>query len=369
MRTLLNLSITQQYTWTDRAVYLATTQKWYKQNTLASGLVIILCRCIYIFVRTYNQAMSSKLIKRILPFIVSVVLIIILINYAPWGEIGKILANLQAKTIILLILLSLVYYLLKIVRFWYLLRAMGIYKPLTLVAMSYISAQPVSLLPAGEAYRSHALKKYADVPIADSIGQFTLQGILEGGAMGIIMVIAALTLGKLRIVAILVLAFIIFSGYAIKQGYLVPVGKSLNKLPFVNIATHNIESFSKQNRAVLTWRWLPSLFGISLIIELTGATIAYASVAGIGGHVNVFQAALLYIIPVIVGFISFLPGGFGLSEQSAIGVLYLSNITLARAVAATLIMRITIVALGVIYGLMALIVGQFYLKQKDLSAD
>jgi uncharacterized protein (TIRG00374 family) len=308
--------------------------------------------------------MTGKLLKKILPFIISLALIIILINYAPWREIGKILANLNAKTIFLLIGLSLVYYSLKIVRFWYLLRAMNIFKPLRLVAVSYISAQPVSLLPAGEAYRSSALKKYADVPIADSIGQFTLQGILEGGAMGVLMVIAALTLGTLRILAVIVLAFIVLSAYAIKRGYLVQAGKALNKLPFVNIATKNIESFSKHNRAVLTWRWLPPLFGMSLIIELSGTAIAYASVTGIGGHVNIFQAALLYIVPVIVGFVSFLPGGFGLSEQSAIGVLYLSNITLARAVAATLIMRITIVVFGVIYGLIALGAGKFYLAQK-----
>src|SRR5438270_580202 len=83
--------------------------------------------------------------------------------------------------------------------------------------------------------------------------------------------------------------------------------------------------------------------------------------------VNTRAAAFLYIIPVIVGFLSFLPGGVGLSEQSAVGVLLLSDATVAVAVAATLVMRIAIVALGFLYGLLAGFVAETHLKQPSFA--
>ena len=300
--------------------------------------------------------------RRYLPFLISVILIFVLVGYAPWDKVGHILSDFDLGTILILLGLSLVYYFLKTLRFWLLLQAMGVKASPRLVALSYISAQPVSLLPAGEIYRSHALKKYAGVPFEKSIGQFTTQGVLEGAAMAFLMVISALALGTLRLAAIALALIVLFIALGINRGYITDVGKWLNRLPFVELTEAKIENFSRRNQAVLTRQWLPVLFGLSVLIELTGAAIAYASVAGIGGHINVFQAVLVYAIPIIVGFISLLPGGFGISEQSAVGVLLLSNITVATAVAATLIMRVTIVGLGVLYGLIALVIGVYHQK-------
>jgi len=297
----------------------------------------------------------KRYVRRYLPFVVSVILIIVLVSYAPWSQVSHILADFDLGTILLLVGLSLIYYGLKTIRFWYLLQAMNIQKPFKLVALSYMSAQPVSLLPGGEIYRSHALRRYTGVPIETSLPQFTMQGILEGGAMTSLMVISALALGTLRLVAISLAVFVLVVTIAISRGYISNVTRIANRLPFVNLTERSIQKFSKRHEAVLTWNWLPFLFGISLLIELSGTAIAYAAVVGLDGHINFYQAVLFYAIPIIVGFISLLPGGIGLSEQSAIGVLLLSRISIAHAIASTLIMRVTIVGLGVLYGCMALL--------------
>ncbi len=298
-----------------------------------------------------------------MPFVISVMLIVLLISYAPWREIGGILTDFDAGTIVILVLLSTAYYALKTIRFWYLLQAMNIQQPLKLVGMSYLSAQPVSLLPAGEIYRSHALRRYTGVPFERSLPQFTMQGVLEGSAMAVLLLISALALGTLRLPALILAALVLVITIAISRGYIANTTRLVNRLPFLSLSEHSIESFSKRHEAVLTWRWLPFLFGLSLLVELVGAAIAYVSVAGIGGHINGYQAALFYVIPVIVGFVSLLPGGLGLSEQSAVGVLLLSKATTAQAVAATLIMRVTIVGLGVVYGTVALLAGQVRSRQ------
>jgi glycosyltransferase 2 family protein len=298
-----------------------------------------------------------KLLRRWIPIFISIVIIVVLLVLAPWGEIYNSLSELRAKSIIALLLLSLAYYSLKTIRFWYLLRAMSVDKPFSLVALSYMSAQPISLLPAGEIFRSHSLRRYAGVPVEKSIGQFTLQGLFEGSAMALLMLISALALGTLRLPAIALSLVLIAILLAIRAGYLSEAGKMINRLPYINVTEQRIEQFSKRNRQALSWPWLPLLFGLSLTIELVGSTIAYISVISIGGELNIFQAALLYVVPIILGFVSLLPGGFGVSESSAVGILYLSNAPIAIAAAATLIMRVTIVGLGVIYGLAALVLA------------
>lgn len=299
-----------------------------------------------------------KRLRRYLPILISVALIIILVGYAPWRAVGGLLGDFDTGTIFILIGLSLLYYTLKAVRFWYLLRAMGIEQPFKLVALSYIAAQPVTLLPAGEIYRSHSLERHTGVPVAHSLPQFTMQGVLEGAAMATIAGVSALALGTLRVPILLLGLATLLAIIAISRGYIANVTRQLNRLPFINVTNRNLERFSERHRSVLSWHWLPLLYAISLATELVGAGIAYAAVVGLGAHINMYQAVLVYVIPVIVGFISLLPGGLGVSEQSAVGILLLSHVSVAHAVASTLIMRVTIVGLGVVYGGIAMLMSR-----------
>jgi uncharacterized protein (TIRG00374 family) len=86
---------------------------------------------------------------------------------------------------------------------------------------------------------------------------------------------------------------------------------------------------------------------------LVGVAICYISVDALGADLTFSQAALVYILPIIVGFISFLPGGFGAAEQASIGLLIVMGVGGALAVAATLLMRAFIVGSGLIYSAVA----------------
>ncbi len=304
-----------------------------------------------------------KRLSRFAPIVISVALLIVLIGYAPWDKVGSILGDFDAGTVATLIALSLAYYALKSVRFWYLLKAMEINEPFWVVTLSYISAQPVTLLPAGEIYRSHALERHTGVPVRHSLPQFTMQGVLEGAAIATLAVISALALGTLRIPVLILATVVLIVTIAIGRGYVANITRILNRLPFINVTNRNIEQFSERHRAVLSLHWLPFLYGISLIIEAVGSAIAYTAVVGLGAHINVYQAVLVYSLPLVVGFVSLLPAGLGVSEQSAVGILLLANVSVAHAVASTLIMRVTIVGLGVVYGGFAMIIGRVRLQR------
>ncbi|HVV67259.1 MAG TPA: lysylphosphatidylglycerol synthase transmembrane domain-containing protein [Candidatus Saccharimonadales bacterium] len=302
-------------------------------------------------------------LRRFLPFVISIALIIVLIGYAPWNDVGDILDDLTFTYLLTLFLLSVAYYSLKTVRFWYLLKAMEIHQPFRVVALSYISAQPVSILPGGELYRSRELERHTGVPIKRSVAQFTMQGLLEGAAMATLAIISALFLGKLRIPFICLGILVILGIVAIYKGGIANAGRVLNKLPFVEVHDQTLEKLSHRHREVLRWRWFSLLYGISIVVEIVGSAIAYFSVAAVGGHIGIPQAVLAYVIPIIIGFVSLLPAGLGISEQSAIGIMLLSNIKIATAVAGTLLMRVSIVGTGLVYGGVALLWGQRRLKR------
>jgi uncharacterized protein (TIRG00374 family) len=303
-----------------------------------------------------------KHLRTWLPVLISLLLLGVLVSIAPWHEILRVLSDFDLGTIILLILLSIAYYGFKSIRFNLILRSMGINKDVKLVYLSYMSAQPISLLPAGEIYRSHSLRKYTGVPVNRSIGQFTVQGILEGSAMASVLLISALALGELRVWALVFSLLLVAIVGLIRAGYLAPTFKQLNRIPFINVSDKNIELFSRSNREALSRERLPLLLIMSIIIELTGTAIAYIAAVSLGGNINFFQAAFVYTVPIIIGFISFLPGGIGLSEQGSVAVLLLSGSSVAIAVAATLVMRVTIVGLGIIYGLLAMLMGSDAIK-------
>jgi uncharacterized protein (TIRG00374 family) len=305
-----------------------------------------------------------KIVRKYLPFVISFVLIAVLVAYAPWEEIGEIIADLSARTLLGLAVLGLAYHLVKALRFWYILRVLKINQPLPVVVLSYMTAQPISILPGGEVFRSHALQRYTGVPVSRSIGQFTIQGILEGCAMAALMLIAALDLGTLRIVSLGLAVAVAAAIFGIRRGYMANFGRFLNRFPFINVAEHKIEEFSRGNREVFSRDHFPRLMFISFIVELIGTAIAYVAVASIGGQINVFQAVLFYTVPIIAGFVSLLPGGIGISEQSAVGILYLSKVPVDVAVAATLLMRVSIVGLGIVYGLLAQLFGNRYVLSK-----
>lgn len=301
--------------------------------------------------------------RRYLPLFISVALVVVLVAYTPWNDVGSIADDISLASILGLLGLSILYYGLKTLRFWYLLKAMDIHQPLSIVGLSYLSAQPVSLLPGGELYRSRTLERHTGVPMQRSVAQFTMQGVLEGSAMVTLAIISAIFLGKLRVPFICLGVVIVVGIVLINRNGVANLGKILNRVPFLEIEDDSLKHLNRHHKAVMRWQWFSWLYALSICIELVGSAVALLSVASLGGHISVAQAVLVYVIPVIVGFVSFLPAGLGISEQSAVGIMLLSSVSIATAVASTLLMRITIVGTGLAYGAAALFFGRRRLKR------
>ncbi|ABA58409.1 Conserved hypothetical protein 374 [Nitrosococcus oceani ATCC 19707] len=73
-----------------------------------------------------------------------------------------------------------------------------------------------------------------------------------------------------------------------------------------------------------------------------------------GGEISLIEAVFIYAFSMLVGALSFLPGGLGSAEVTMIGLLLLNGMGEAQAVACTLFIRLATLWFAVLLGLLAL---------------
>jgi uncharacterized protein (TIRG00374 family) len=73
----------------------------------------------------------------------------------------------------------------------------------------------------------------------------------------------------------------------------------------------------------------------------------------LGSEITLTTAVFVYAFAMIVGALSFLPGGLGGTEAVMVGLLMLNGLTVADATAATILVRVATLWFAVALGLMA----------------
>jgi uncharacterized protein (TIRG00374 family) len=309
-------------------------------------------------------------IKKYLPIAVSIILLVVLVVVVPWKQVIGVFARIHPHTLVLLTVLSLVFYLIKVVRYWYMLRPMGIYQPLPLVGLTYIGAQPVTLLPAGELYRNTMLERYAGIPMAQSAPTFLLQGLLEGIVLAGLAIIGVFTIINDVEPVLIFAGVVLLVTIVLQRGWLnkhAPrVAGWINKLPFVNLNHQQVRDFSRHSQKILKPRSFSFLLALSIAAEFMGMLIVYYSVHGLGdNHLGLLASSIVYAVPIVISFATLLPGGLGAAEQSTFGLLLLFDVHGAVAVAATLLIRFFLTGTGLIFGWIAEGILWAFYKPKD----
>lgn len=287
------------------------------------------------------------------PLIIGIVLLGIIALIAPWKQIGELIERIPLPAFLILFTLSVIYYVSKAVRFWYILRLLDIHKPLFAVSLLYLSGQPYSLLPAGELYRTVLLKKHMKVSMTKSSPSVTIQGLVEAIVLISFSIVGAFLIGKNRFIIAIVAILLITLIIALQRGWLSKMHVMLDKLPYVSINKRKYRKFMASHQRLLTPKLLAPLIAISLIPVLSGVGILYVASQAIGFDISFIESAIGYSLPVIVSGLSFLPGGLGVSEGGTIGMVQLFGASAAAAVTIALLLRIFTLVSGLIYSVFA----------------
>lgn len=307
--------------------------------------------------------LSPSNLKSYLPLALGLVIVLVLTVLAPWKDILPLLRRVDPWAYAGFILLSLIYYVAKAVRFWYMLRVLDLRPPLRPTLISYFTAQPVSLIPAGELYRTVMLKRYTGTSIRAAAPTVTMQGLIEAVVLVIFALIGALFLDHDRLLVLLAAAGVALVVVALQRGWLIGRHNLVNKLPLVNISPERYDQYFHDHRQLLTGRPFIRLLLMSFVPVLCGIGILWLAASQVGARLNPAQAGIAYTLPVILSGLSFLPAGLGASEGGMLGILKLLNVSLAAAFAITLLSRVFTLGAGLVYGLMAMIFARLTVEK------
>jgi uncharacterized protein (TIRG00374 family) len=220
------------------------------------------------------------------------------------------------------------------------------------VAMkAYVAGQAMTLLPGGIAARSGLLKQ-VDFKVEESSPAVALSSITDQIAFILCGIISALWFEQAR------KPVLVFLGILTLLGIL--LGIEATRTWLVKAIEWILEKFNAKDKwrgfvdgmgetmsvRVIFFGVVNSLMSFALLVTALGLCM-YA----VGHQVSPMVLLLAYVVPTMVGRISAMPGGVGLTEVGMVGVLdSVPNVRLDEAAAAVLVFRVGTVLFTALVG-------------------
>ena len=291
-----------------------------------------------------------KVLKYALHVAVLLGLAVAATKYINGGEFWKAIHRFNWLHAPLILALSVAYVVVKGWRFVFLLRQLTNANR-WVVLRAYIAGQACTLLPGGIAARA-ALLEQVNVPIADSAAAIALSSLSDQVLLIICSLLAALWFEAARKPVLILLSgllvlSLLLGAQATRMWLLRVVEKLLGTLHLLDYWKGFLDSM-KQLATV------PILLGGLGNTALSFMLMVWAldlSVRGVGAQASPLTLLLAFTLPSLLGRISAMPGGVGVTEAGMVGILDAApNVTLDQAAAAVTIFRIGTTLFAAIFG-------------------
>ncbi len=261
----------------------------------------------------------------------------------------------------LLITLSLLNYLLRAVRFHYLLAKINVKMELLTSLKIFLSGISMTLTPGktGEIIKAYLVKKHSGNKFSEMIPLIIFERFTDGVAMIILATAGVYFYHNFTVFLILSLIPPFLFYFLIKsRKHILKLVKLLEKrIPKLQVLEHAIVFFD--NAEILI---TPKIFSIATIISLAAWFLeGYALFTIINFYLpysfkNLFLALFIFSFSSIAGFFALIPGGLGVAEGS---ITYLATLffklPLSKAIFITLLFRSVTLWFGVILGSLTLL--------------
>lgn len=298
----------------------------------------------------------------ILSVVLAVVGYFVFTLWGGWAEVRDSLAQLSAFDLFLLLLLSLVNYLLRFLRWRKFLKLQGNVVPDRANLRIYLSGFALTTTPgkAGEAMRSLLLKPFS-VSYPHSLAAFVAERLGDLMAVLLLACVGLYAYEPARPVVV-VLAIIFIAGvWLLQQDALLGRIEAWLKRRFKQQLAHLVSGFIdtlRHSGGLLSLPLLSYSLGLGVIAWGAEGLAFYYLVQVMGFDISLVAAMFIYAFSMLIGAISFLPGGLGGAEVTMTALLMLNGMDNAAAVAATLVIRLTTLWFAVVLGLIAMLGAQ-----------
>ena len=302
----------------------------------------------------------QKIVKYV-PLSVGILILFVGSLFVPWHEVGPYLAKLTPLSYLLILLFGVAFYVARIARYHYMLRVLNEPRSFRRTIVAYLEAQPMSLLPGGEAFRTLTLRKQVNVPLAKGVPVVFLQSFTENvGLVSLALISAVILQQQVLIIFALVACYLVVLLLVRSRRTAEHSRWLLNKLPFVNVAKAKFMGFIRKNKTLLSGASFVVLLLSGLGPTLLASLLLFIIANDLGITLTFMEAIIAYTLPTVLQNVTFLPGGIGVNEQSSVGILVILGATLPAAVALTVIVRFVTLGLGILLGLGAIALAKLH---------
>jgi uncharacterized protein (TIRG00374 family) len=231
---------------------------------------------------------------------------------------------------------------LRFLKWEYLLSEVEIDLPLSTSFSIFGSGLIMIMTPGklGEAWKSWLIRDEQGTPISTTMPVIVAERVTDLLGVVSISLLGVIAFGRSPVVLIL-LALLLISGILLLQyeracyWFL----DRLDQLPIISRKTDAFRNLYENSRTLLRLRPL----GVTTILSICSWGLEcvgmWLVLKGFGVDVSLIAAAFVFAVASILGAISLLPGGLGVTEGSMIGLLLVFEVGRAQAVSATLVIR------------------------------
>lgn len=283
-------------------------------------------------------------------------------GFAIWADAHAVLDRVRSlpyHIFMWALALTVVNYALRFVKWSVLLRRIGVAIPNGESALIFVAGMSMSITPGkiGEVLKSVLLRDACDVPIARSAPIVFMERLTD--LLGLVL-IAAFGISRFeygRVPFLLVCAGLVVTVFILQRPRwvhrILSFGDRHPRLAPLRDKTNEIYD---STHSLLDWRVLSTTTLVSVLSWGMEAMAFHLLVEGLGGHADFALTSFIYAMSTIIGAISFLPGGLGVTEGSMIGVLGFFSVfdNVATGTAATYLIRFATLWFGVAAGFIAL---------------
>ena len=300
-----------------------------------------------------------KLDNRLILVLVAVVgIYAIFLFTSDFGIITEKIANFKINYLPLILLFVGVSWIPLIIRWQFLLKTCEIDIPLTKSIAVFLSGLAFEITPGqiGVLMKSQILKISSNIPRTKTVPivivekVYDLIGAILASAMGIII------LGLdfyLIIIAILVLTIVFFIIYYRPASKLFL--KRITKTKYFSKYVENISEFDKTVQKSTNVKVATICILLAVTYWFIVSTAVYYTLIGFDINILDYLKVLsIYAISILLGAISFIPGGVGITEGALAGLFTLEGIDVSTALILSVIIRIFVLWYSVSIGFISL---------------
>jgi glycosyltransferase 2 family protein len=293
-------------------------------------------------------------------FIIGFIVIVALLIYADLTDVIRVLSGIDLRYVPLIVILAPLNYLFRFIKWNYYLNISGIAPEPRMNRYIFMSGLSMTITPAkvGELLKCYLLKEHAGAPVSKTSSIVMAERITDGISMVILATLGSLAYPYGKIVIPVAAALLLFF---ITAFHVEPLFKYISNL-LLNIKFN----FLKKSFVFLIdfQQSAKKLFSIcNLLIAVLIGTISwgfeglivYLAVKALGGEISVLGSLFVVSLSALIGALSFIPGGLGITEGSIMTLLMLTGIGKEMAAATTVITRFSTLWLGVSVGVVGLI--------------